>query len=233
MSDGATLGEGVTVGPYCIVREGVTVGDRSVLHAHVTLMDRARVGADCVLWPGVTVRERCVMGDRCVLEPGVVLGADGFGYRPDLGGPVPRIVKVPHLGHVELGDDVELGANTCVDRAKFAATTIGSGSKLDNLVQIGHNCRLGRMVMISGSVAVGGTVTIGDGTVIGGATIFKDHVKVGKKCQIAGGSAVVDDVPDGETWGGYPAKPLKQYLRETMAAGKMPELIKRVRKLEG
>ena len=233
VSDTATLGQGVTVGPYCVVRDGVTLGDRCVLHAQVTLMDGARLGADCVLWPGVTVRERCVMGDRCTLEPGVVIGADGFGYRADFGGDMPRIVKVPHLGHVELGDDVEVGANSCIDRAKFAATTVGSGSKLDNLVQIGHNCRIGQMVMISGSAAIGGSVTLGDGTIIGGATVLKDHVSVGIGCRIAGGSAVIDDIPDGETWGGYPAKPIKVYFREAMAVTKVPELLKRVKKLEG
>ena len=227
----AELAADVVVGPGCVIGPNVRVGSGTVLQANVVLMDDVKVGSDCVLWPGVVIRERCVIGDRCVLEPNCVLGADGFGYRPDMRGPVPRIVKIPHLGHVELGDEVELGANTTIDRGKFAPTTVGSGTKIDNQVQIGHNCRIGRMVIISGCTAVAGSVTIGDGAMIGGGTVVRDHVTLGPGCKLGGGSAVAGDVPAGVEWAGYPARPAKEAFREITALRKLPELLKQFKKL--
>ena len=228
--DSARLGEGVRVGPFCVVGPNVRVGDGTRLHAHVTLLDDARIGRDGVLWPNVVVRERCVVGDRCVLEPGVVLGADGFGYRPDTRGDTPRIVKIPHLGHVELGDEVELGAHVTVDRGKFAATTIGHGTKIDNQTQIGHNCRIGNLVVMSGCCAVAGSVTIGDGCLIGGATVIRDHVTLGPRCKVAGAAVVAGDIPAGQEWAGYPAKPAKDTFREIMAIKKLPDFMKQHRR---
>jgi UDP-3-O-[3-hydroxymyristoyl] glucosamine N-acyltransferase len=226
----AELADGVTVGPHCVVGPRVRIGAGTVLHAGVVLLDDVVLGEACVLWPNVVIRERCQLGDRCVLEPGCVLGADGFGYRPDHSGPTPRIVKVPHLGHVELGHEVELGANVTVDRGKFAATTIGDGSKIDNQTQIGHNCKLGRMVVMSGCCAVAGSVTIGDGTLIGGAVVIRDHVTIGRGCKIAGAAAVAGDIPDGQEVAGVPAKPAKEYFRELMATKKLPDFMKEMRK---
>jgi len=222
----AEIASDAVIGAYCVVGPGVRVGPRSVLHPHVTLLDDARVGEDCVLWPNVVIRERCVLGNRCVLEPGGVIGADGFGYRPDMAGDHPRIVKIPHLGHVELGDEVELGACVTIDRGKFDATTIGHGSKIDNKAQIGHNCKIGQMVMISGCCAVGGSVKIGDGSLVGGAVVFRDHVTIGKGCRIAGGSVISSDIPDGEEWLGYNASPAKDAIRELIAVKKLPQLLK-------
>lgn len=229
---GAEIASDAVIGAYCVVGPGVHVGPRTVLHHHVTLLDDVRVGEDCVLWPNIVIRERCVLGDRCVLEPGCVIGADGFGYRSDNRGGQTRIVKIPHLGHVELGDEVELGANVTVDRGKFAATTIGDGTKIDNQTQIGHNARIGRLVMISGCCAVAGSVTIGDGSLVGGAVIFRDHVTVGRGCKIAGGAGVSGDIPDGQEWLGYNAGPAKDTIRELMAIKKLPRLLKDFKKLK-
>ncbi|MEM8738683.1 MAG: UDP-3-O-(3-hydroxymyristoyl)glucosamine N-acyltransferase [Planctomycetota bacterium] len=227
----AEVADDATVGAHCILGPGVTVGAGAVLHPRVTLMDGASVGAETVIWPNVVVRERCVVGARCTLEPGVVLGADGFGYRPDqTEDGQPRITKIPHLGHVIVGDDVDLGANAAVDRGKFGATVIGDGTKIDNLTQIGHNCQIGRLVILSGCCAVAGSVVIGDGTMVGGAAVFKDHVNVGRGCKIAGGAAVITDIPDGQDWAGYPAKPAKDAFREEMAVRKLPDLLKQLRK---
>lgn len=231
IAEDVVIAEGVRIGPNCVVRSGVVLGEGVTLHANVVLMDGVKIGAGSVLWPGVVVRERCEIGRHCVLEPNVVIGADGFGYRADTSGSAPRIVKVPHLGRVILGDEVELGAGTCVDRGKFGPTRVGDGSKIDNLVQIGHNCQIGRMVMMSGCCAVAGSVTIGDGALIGGASIFKDHLTIGKGCRIAGGSAVMHDVPDGQEWAGYPAKPARDAFREEMAVRKLPEVMRQVKKM--
>jgi len=228
----AKVASDVTIGPYCVVGPNVVIGSGSVLHSHVTLLDDVRLGEDCVLWPNVVIRERCVLGDRCVLEPGCVIGADGFGYRPDMTGDTPRIVKIPHLGHVEIGSDVEIGANVTIDRGKFAPTTIGQGTKIDNQVQIAHNCKIGNLVIMSGCSAAAGSVTIGDGTLIGGATIIRDHVTIGRGCKIAGGAGVASDIPDGEEWAGYNAHDSKDALRELMALRRLPQLLKDFKKLK-
>ncbi|MEM6855998.1 MAG: UDP-3-O-(3-hydroxymyristoyl)glucosamine N-acyltransferase, partial [Planctomycetota bacterium] len=222
----AEIASDAVIGAYCVVGPGVYVGPRTVLHPHVTLLDDTRVGADCVLWPNVVIRERCTLGDRCVLEPGCVIGADGFGYRPDTTGDRPRIVKIPHLGHVELGDEVELGACVTIDRGKFDATIIGHGTKIDNKTQIGHNCKIGNLVVMSGCIAMAGSVTVGDGALIGGGVQFRDHLKIGRGAKIAGGAVVSSDIPDGEEWLGYNASPAKDAIRELMAVKKLPALRK-------
>ncbi|MEM9883640.1 MAG: UDP-3-O-(3-hydroxymyristoyl)glucosamine N-acyltransferase [Planctomycetota bacterium] len=225
----AEVAHDAAIGPYCVVGPHVYVGPGAALHAHVTLLDDARVGEASVLYPHVVVRERCVVGARCVLEPGCVLGADGFGYRPDVVDGVPRIVKVPHLGHVELGDEVELGAHVTVDRGKFGPTTIGDGTKIDNQTQVGHNCRIGRLVVMSGCCAVAGSVTIGDGAMVGGGVQFRDHVTVGAGCRIAGAAVIANDIPDGQEWAGYPARPAKDFFREITAIRRLPGLLKQTR----
>ena len=225
----ARLGDGCRVGPLCVIGPGVTLGEGCVLHSGVTIMDEARLGRECHLWPGVVVRDRCILGDRCILHPNAVVGADGFGYRPGMTPQGPGIVKIPHIGTVRLGDDVELGAGCCVDRGKFSATFIDSGTKLDNMVQIGHNCRIGKCVVISGCSAVAGSVTIGDGVMMGGQSGIKDHIKVGRGAKIAGGSHVMHDVPSGETWAGTPALPIKQAARRELAIQRLLKESKKAR----
>ncbi len=231
VADDAVVADDAAIGPFCVVGPRARVGAGAVLHAHVTVLDDAEVGAGSVLWPSVVVRERCVVGRGCVLEPHVVLGADGFGYRADTSGATPRVVKVPHLGHVVLGDEVELGAGTTVDRGKFGATTVGSGTKIDNQCQVGHNCCIGRMVMMSGCTAIAGSVTIGDGVMIGGGTRFRDHLTVGAGAQIAGASTVNDDVPAGAKWAGYPAQDSRATFKEFAAIRQLPGLLKKFRPL--
>ena len=228
----ATIGTDARVGAYCVVHAGAKVGDGTVLHNGVTLFDDAVVGQGCELWPGVVVRERCTVGDRCILHAHVILGTDGFGYRLDTSGPAPRMAKIPQIGTVQIGDDVELGAGVTVDRAKFDATVIGDGCKLDNQVQIAHNCVLGKMVVIAGNAAIAGSVTIGDGTMIGGMTCVSDHITIGKGVQLAGGAACINDIPDGETWGGAPARLLKDVFRETVALRKLPGLMREAKRVQ-
>lgn len=226
----ATVGQNVTIGPYCVVGARATIGDGCVLHAHVNIYDDAHVGRDGVLWPGVVIREGCIVGDRCIFHSHVVVGTDGFGYRPGMKDGRPAVIKIPQIGIVRIGNDVELGAGTCIDRGKFSATTIDDGCKLDNLVQIGHNCRLGKCVVISGCTAVAGSVTIGDFTLIGGSVAIQDHRKIGSQVKLGGGSGVMHDVPDGETWAGSPAMPIKQAARQQIALQKLPDLVKQLKR---
>ncbi len=223
----AILGRDCRIGPHVFVGPRARIGDRCVLHPNVSVFDDAAIGDDCVLWSGTVVRERCTLGRRCILHPNVTIGADGFGYRPAADG--RGIAKIPQIGVVSIGDDVEIGAGTCIDRAKFAATVIGDGCKIDNLVQIGHNCTLGRCVIIAGQAAIGGSVTIGDGAVIGGNAMIPDHITIGAGATVAGGTLPIETIPAGETWAGYYAQPARRYMRMQAALRRLPDLVKHLR----
>jgi UDP-3-O-[3-hydroxymyristoyl] glucosamine N-acyltransferase len=223
----ATLGIDCRIGPHVYVGPHAKLGDRCILHANASLLDHATLGDECVIWPGAVVRERCTLGRRCIVHPNAVIGSDGFGYRPSADG--SSLVKVPQIGTVRIGDDVEIGAGTCIDRAKFAATVLGDGCKIDNLVQIGHNCVLGRCVIVAGQAAIAGSVTIGDGAIIGGAAMIPDHVTIGAGARVAGASALISSVPPGETWAGYYAQPRGAYMRQMAMLRRLPELVKQLR----
>jgi UDP-3-O-[3-hydroxymyristoyl] glucosamine N-acyltransferase len=208
-----------SIGPHVTLGPGAHVGPGSVLHAGVRLGARAKVGGHCVIHPNVCILDRCTMGDRCIVHPGVVIGADGFGYLPG-----PRgLEKIPHVGHVEIGNDVELGAGTCIDRGKFGATIIGDGAKIDNLVQIAHNCRIGRHVVICGCCGIAGSVIIGDQVLIGGMVGIADGVSIGKGARIAAHSGVMHDVPEGETFAGMPAVRQRDWARAQIAIKRLAE----------
>jgi UDP-3-O-[3-hydroxymyristoyl] glucosamine N-acyltransferase len=226
---GARLGEGVRIGPGCWIASGASVGDRSVLFAGVSVYPGATVGSDCTFHANVSIRERCRIGNRVILHSGVAIGTDGFGYRPAPGG--RGILKVPHLGNVVLEDEVEIGANSCVDRGKFGSTTIGFATKLDNLVQVGHNCRIGKCCVISGLSGVAGSTVIGDGTRIGGGAGLADHLTIGRGVSIAAMSGVMNDIPDGETWGGYPAQEIRRTKMEVLAVRRLPELMRKFKSM--
>ncbi len=225
----ASFGQGVSVGPYCRIGPGVSIGGQGRLHNNVTVLDHTTIGEDCELWTGVVIRERCTIGDRCIIHPNAVIGADGFGYRPEMTEQGPRIAKIPQIGTVTIGHDVEIGAGATIDRAKCNATVIGDGCKLDNQVQIGHNCRLGKMVIISGCTGVGGSTVIGDGAMIGGMVAIKDHANIGAGAQLAGGAQVATDLAAGGIYAGSPARPIRQTLREIQALKKLPDLLKELR----
>lgn len=227
----AQLGRRVAVGALAYVGLGVRIGDGSVIHPNVTILDNAVIGAGCTLWPGVVVREHCEIGDDCILHPNVVIGADGFGYRPSPDG--RSLVKIPQIGTVKLGRAVEIGAGTCVDRGKFSETSIGDGTKIDNLCHIGHNCHIGRCVVIAGLVGIGGSVTIGDGAMIGGGSIIKDHIKIGADVRLAGHSGVMNDIPAGASWFGFVAQDARTALREVAAVRKLPRVLRHLKSSQG
>jgi len=209
------------IDPSAILEDGVVVGPGAVIGPDVQLGAGAVIGANAVIGPGVTIGRRSIIGPRASIFfaligddvnilAGAALGEQGFGVAGDASG----LVDVPHLGRVIIQDRVTIGANTCVDRGVFDDTVIGEGTKIDNLCHIGHNCTIGRGVLIAGFGGVSGSTTLGDGVTLGGRVGVADHRKVGAGATLAGGSAVFQDVPPGEVWSGYPAKPLRKWLRE-------------------
>jgi UDP-3-O-[3-hydroxymyristoyl] glucosamine N-acyltransferase len=224
----ATLGAQVRIGPHVSIAAGASIGDGVVLHAGVRIYEYVAIGAGTVVHANTVIRHRCRIGKSVILHQNVSIGADGFGYRPD-----PKsatLLKVPHLGNVVLEDGVEIGANTGVDRGKFGSTIIGAGTKVDNLVQIGHNVRIGRCCVIAGCVGISGSVQIGDGVQVGGAAGFIDHVQVGDRAKIGAMTLVTKDMPPGATWLGLPADEAQATLRQWASVRKLPELIRRLTK---
>ena len=212
------IGPGARIGPDAVIGSGVTINANVVIGFGVTIGD----GTD--LRAGVVIEDRCVIGQSVTLHPNVVIGADGFGYRPADDG--AGLVKVPHAGIVEIGDGVEIGACTTIDRGKLGATTIGAGTKIDNLVQIGHNCTIGRSCVICGATGIAGSVTIGDGVIIGGGAGIADNLTIGDGAKLGARSALMHDVPAGENWVGIPAQPARQYMRIIAATQRLPELLR-------
>jgi UDP-3-O-[3-hydroxymyristoyl] glucosamine N-acyltransferase len=217
-----TLGKGIGIGPHVVIADGVTIGDDTFIAAGCTIGRNARIGAGCRLYAGVVVYERCEIGNNVVIQANSVIGSVGFGYAYIDG----QHRLVPHIGNVVIEDRVEIGANTCIDRAKFGSTRIGAGTKIDNLVQIAHNVTIGRLAGIAGSCR------LGDGVVLGGQVGVRDHVTIGDGAMVGGKSFVMQDIPAGEKVFGLPAMEKNKALRVLYATRRLPDLIARVGKLE-
>lgn len=217
----ASIGRQPRIGPHVSIDQGATIGDRVTLHAGVRVYPLVVIGDDSVLHANTVVRARCRIGHHVILHQNVSIGADGFGFQPAADG--SGLLKVPQIGIVVIEDHVEVGANTGIDRGKFGATVIGAGTKIDNLVQIGHNCRIGRGCVIVALTGVGGSVVVGDGARLGGAVGIADHLRIGKGATVGAGSGVVRDVPDGQTHLGYPANDATATLRQWASIRKLPK----------
>jgi UDP-3-O-[3-hydroxymyristoyl] glucosamine N-acyltransferase len=224
----AVVAPGAAVGPLVYVGERSRVGARTVLHPGVYVGDDVVIGDDCQLFPNVVVRERITLGHRVVIHAGSVLGSDGFGYRWD----GTKHAKIPQVGTVVVEDDVEIGSCVCVDRAKFSTTRIGRGTKIDNLVQVGHNVQIGPHCIVVGQAGLAGSSRLGAGVVLGGQVAVRDHVTVGDGAKVAATSAVAEDVPPKSIVSGTPALPHRQSLREQAALRRLPDLVVQVRKLQ-
>lgn len=211
----AKIGKGCKIGANCYVGKDVELGSGVVLYPNVCVFDETVIGEGTVVWSGTIIRERCIIGSHCIFHTNVSIGADGFGYRPSDDG--RGLVKIPHIGNVIIGHYVEIGANSCVDRAKFSSTIIGDGCKIDNLVQIGHNSIMGRSCIMAGHSGLAGSVTLGDGVIIGGSASIKDHTTIHSGATIGAGSGVMSDVEAGKTVLGYPAQDARNMLKEWVA----------------
>ena len=221
--------------PLSYVGAEAVVGARCILFPGAYVGPGARLGEDCVLWPNAVVRDRCVLGNRVVLEPGCVVGSDGFGFAFDPEGEAgsgPRHYKVPQVGTVVIGDDVELGANTCVDRATLGATVVGRGVKVDNLVQIAHNVHVGELSLLIAQVGIAGSTKLGKGVVAAGQVGIIGHLSVGDGAKLAAQCGVINDVEPGAVLFGSPARPKGEVLRSEVMVARLPELAKRVKELE-
>jgi UDP-3-O-[3-hydroxymyristoyl] glucosamine N-acyltransferase len=228
VEEGVAIGEGVAVGPLCHVGRGARIGARTILHARVEVGEAAEVGEDCELFPGVVLYPHVRLGARCVVHAGAVVGSDGHGYEPS-----PRgWVKIRQSGTVIVEDDVEIGANTTIDRARFGATRIGQGTKLDNLVHVAHNVVIGAGSMIVAQVGIAGSTRLGRGVVVGGQVGIAGHIELGDGVKVGGGAGVTRSWPKGiELWG-LPARPIKDALRGMAFEARGDEFVRRVRTLE-
>lgn len=224
----AKIGSNVSIQPFAVVDSGAEIGDNTVLYPHTYVGRNVKVGRDCVLYPSATIREDCVLGNRVILQSGCVIGGDGFGYVTNHG----KHNKVLQTGNVVLGDDVEVGSNTCIDRATVGSTIIGNGTKLDNLVHLAHNDVVGENNLFVAFVGIPGSVTIGDNNTFGGQSATVGHISIGSNNTFAARCGVIGNVEDGQVLAGFPALPHLEWLRQEARLRKIGNLLKTVKELK-
>ena len=224
---GVTLGEEVSIGAYAVIGDGAELGDRVVVEPHAVVGAGARIGADSILWPGVVIYPAAQLGERVLVHAGARVGCDGFGYVPGEGGHR----KIPHVGRCVIEDDVEIGANSTIDRGSIDDTVVGQGTKIDNLVHVGHNVRIGRRCLIMAQVGIAGSTRVEDDVILAGQVGLSGHVTVGQGARLGAQAGVFGDIPAGETWSGYPARPHRESLRASAALFKLAGMMKRLERL--
>ena len=223
-----TIGEGASVQPFVVIEDGVEIGAGSVIGAHGYIGHGAKVGANCLLHPRVTVGARCLVGNRVILHSGVVLGSDGFGFEFSGG----KHVKIPQIGIVQLDDDVEIGANTTLDRARFGRTWIGEGTKIDNLVQIAHNVVIGKHSLVIALTGIAGSVKIGNYVTIAGQVGIVGHIEIGDQVIVAAKSGISKNIAAKEVVWGSPSLPIREAKEQLAYMRRLPKLFERVKTLE-
>ncbi len=224
----ASFGDNVTVYPLAYIGSNVAIGAGVTIFPGVYIGDGVSIGDDSIVYPNITIRGDVTIGKRVIVHSGTVIGSDGFGYVLEKG----MHYKIPQVGGVIIEDDVEIGANVTIDRATIGNTVIGCGTKIDNLVQIAHNVKIGKKCIVVGHVGIGGSAEIADGVVLAGQVGIRDHVKIGNGVKVGAQSGVVHDITDGEVFSGSPAIPHKTWLRSQSIFAKLPEYIKRLQELE-
>jgi UDP-3-O-[3-hydroxymyristoyl] glucosamine N-acyltransferase len=229
ISEKATIGQNCYIGDFAVIEAGAVVGDGAKIYPHCYVGDNVKVGEGTTLYPRVTIYEGCAVGNRCIIHAGAVIGADGFGFAPNAAG---GFDKIPQLGNVIIEDDVEIGANTCIDRAKTDSTIIRRGVKLDNLIQIGHNVQIGENTVSSAQTGIAGTSKVGKHCFLAGQVGIADHITVGNFVKIGSQSGIDRDVPDGEVRFGSPALKGMGYYRSFAVFKELPEMARQLRTLE-
>jgi UDP-3-O-[3-hydroxymyristoyl] glucosamine N-acyltransferase len=226
----AVIGEGASVGPHVVIAAGVKIGARCVIGANSFIGQETVIGDETRLYPLVTVRERSVIGTRVILHSGAVIGADGFGY--DFDAKTGQHVKITHTGHVQIDDDVEIGANTTIDRGRFGKTHIGMGAKIDNLVQIAHNVTIGAHSIVVSQTGISGSTSLGRYVTLAGQVGLAGHLKIGDRATITAQSGLNKDVPAGAVLSGHHAIPIRESLKLEALTRKLPEIVERLKALE-
>ena len=226
---GATIGQRASIGEYAIIGANAKLADGVVIGSHCVVGDGASIGEGARLWPGVTIYPGATLGARAMVHSGARIGCDGFGYVFRDG----AHQKIQHVGRCIVGDDVEIGANTTIDRGSIDDTVIGNGTKIDNLVHIAHNVRIGEKCLLMAQVGVAGSVIVGDGAILAGQAGISGHVSIGAGARVAAQAGVFGDIPAGESWSGYPARPHREALRASAATFKLAGMIRRLEKLLG
>ncbi len=226
----AKIGKNVAVMPFAYIDEGAEIGDGTVIYPHVYVGKNVKVGADCLFYPSATIREGCVLGNKIVLQSGAVIGGDGFGYITDK--TTGKHSFVLQAGNVVLEDEVEVGSNSCIDRATAGSTVVGAGTKIDNLVHLGHNDVLGKNCLVVAHVGISGSVTAGDNCVFAGQVGTVGHITIGNNCQFAGRTGITHNIPDNSVCAGFPAQPYKEWLKQEANLRKVGDLVKKVKELE-
>lgn len=216
----AKLGRSVSVGAMTIVEDRCAIGSETKIFPQCYIGKDVTIGEGCVIYPRVVIRERCKIGSRVIIHPGVVIGADGYGFVTSGG----KHHKVPQIGTVEIGDDVEIGANCAIDRAQMGVTRVGDGTKIDNLVQIGHNCTIGKGCLLVSQVGIAGSSTLGDGVVLGGQVGVGDHVHIAAGTIAAGQAGIIGDIKEKDVLWGTPARNIREVMRSQALVNKLPEM---------
>lgn len=227
IGEGVVIGEGVAVGAYAVVEDRARIGDDTQIHPLASIGRDVAIGDECVIFPHVTLCDGVELGQRVVIHPGAVVGSAGFGYVWD----GEKHLWMPHVGTVIIEDDVEIGANSAIDRGTTGATRIGKGTKIDNLVQVAHNTVIGKNCLLAGQVGISGSVTLEDGVMLAGQAGVSDHIKMGAGSAGAAGADIIREVPAGEVVLGRPARPIKQQMRIDAAAARLPDLLRELREL--
>ncbi len=228
ISPNATLGQNVSVGAYTVIEDGAKIGDNTVIFPQCYIGKDVTIGKNCYIYPQVVIREQCILKDYVILQAGAKIGSDGFGFTFHDG----RHQKIPQIGNVVIGNDVEIQSNSCIDRAKIASTVIGDNTKIDNLVQIGHNVTVGMSSICCAQVGVAGTTDIGNGVILAGQVGLAGHMKISDRVQVGAQSGDIGSIPAGQTYFGYPAMPQREAFKQQVILRKMPEMYKEFQKFQ-
>jgi len=228
ISSTATVGENVYVGSFAYIGDQAQIGDDSKIYPQSFVGERVKIGKNCILYAGVKIYHDCVIGDNCIIHAGAVIGADGFGFSKE----EEQYHKIPQMGNVLIEDDVEIGANTTIDRAVMGSTIIRRGVKLDNLIQIAHNCEIGENTVIAAQTGVAGSTRIGENCVLGGQVGIGGHITIGKHSQIGAQSGIISNTKEGSEIMGSPAYPVKNFFKSSVIIPRLPDMYRQLNALE-